>query len=47
MDVLRAVEDDPPNFLQTLEGPHSVDCCALYKNVTLGQRLNGLETSGE
>ena len=44
MDVLHAVENDPPNFLQTLEWPHSADCCPLYKNVTLRQQLDSLET---
>ena len=42
MDILHAVEDNPPDFLQTFVRPHSAYCCPLHKNVALCQQFDGL-----
>jgi hypothetical protein len=44
MNILHAVEDNPPNLLQTLIRTHSTYCCPLHKNVTLRQQLDSLKT---
>jgi len=43
VDVLHAVEDNPPNLLQALVRTHGTYGCPLHKNVTLRQQLDSLD----
>lgn len=43
MDVLHAVEDYPPNFLERLKWTHDADSVSLHENVTICQKFNGLK----
>ena len=44
MDVLHAVENDPPNLLQGLIRAHDADSVSLHKDVALSEKLNCLAT---
>lgn len=43
MYVLHAVDYDPADLLQRLEGAHSRDCVALNEDVAVGEELDGLD----
>ena len=45
MDVVHAVDDDPSDFFETLEGTHCRDSVSLYQDVAFGEKLNCLESA--